>query len=124
MASAQNSGPETAVGRPRGGGVAPDGAPLRIAHVTTERGFGGGEVQVLLLMGALSDSGVEQVLVAPGESQIAQRATQRGHRVVPIGLRHTFDLASVWRLGRLLREVDIVHLHTGRASWLGSIASR
>ena len=109
---------------PRGGATAERGPPLHVAHVSTERGYGGGEVQVLLLMQALAGCGVEQTLVAPPESELARRAAERGHRVVPVGLRHAFDVVSAARLARVLRAVDVAHLHTGRASWLGSLAAR
>ncbi|MEY4672880.1 MAG: hypothetical protein RL148_664 [Planctomycetota bacterium] len=96
---------------------------LRVAHVTTERGFGGGEVQVLLLMEGLRQHGVEQVLVAPRDSKVGALARERGLAVVELPLAHPLDLLSAWRLGRMLRAFDLVHLHSGRAAWLGSIAS-
>lgn len=95
-----------------------------VVHVDTERGFSGGEVQVLLLMEGLRGHGVPQVLVAPPGSDVAERATQRGFEVAAIGLRHSCDVFGVWRLRTLLRGASLVHLHTGRAAWLGSLAAR
>jgi glycosyltransferase involved in cell wall biosynthesis len=45
---------------------------IRILHLSTELGFRGGEQQVLNLMAGLAAAGVEQGLVAPMGSQLAQ----------------------------------------------------
>jgi glycosyltransferase involved in cell wall biosynthesis len=40
-------------------------------------------------------------------------------------MRGDLDLAAVWRLSRHIRAAapDLVHLHTGRAAWLGGLAA-
>lgn len=98
--------------------------PGPIVHVDTEQGFSGGEVQVFLLMEGLRAAGVPQLLVAPPGSESARLARERGLPVAEIALAHQFDLPSVWRLRRLLRSAALVHLHTGRAAWLGCLAAR
>lgn len=95
-----------------------------VVHVNTERGFSGGEVQVFLLMEGLRAAGVPQLLVAPPGSDSVRIARERGFDVAPIGLRHPFDLLGAWRLASKLRSASLVHLHTGRAAWLGSVAAR
>jgi len=101
-------------------------APLRITHVDAERGFSGGEVQVLLLIDGLAARGHQNLLVCPPNSPIAVEATRRGIAVRAVALRGDLDLASVWRLARELRagNADLAHLHTGRAAWLGGLAAR
>lgn len=95
-----------------------------MVHVDTERGFSGGEVQVFLLMEGLRARGVAQVLVVPPGSDSARIGRDRGFEVCEIGLRHQLDLAGVYRLARRIRGASLVHLHTGRAAWLGTIAAR
>ena len=95
-----------------------------VVHVNTERGFSGGEVQVFLLMEGLRSAGVPQLLVAPRDSESLRIANARGFETAAIGLRHAFDLPGVLRLARHLRSAALVHLHTGRAAWLGSLAAR
>ncbi len=102
----------------------PSRSALRVAHVTTERGFGGGEVQVLLLMNGLAAAGVRQTLYCPPGSAIGARARERGLEVRELGMGTYLSFGAVLRLRRALREHDVAHLHTGRASWLGSIAAR
>lgn len=98
--------------------------PLRIAHVTTERGHGGGEVQLGLLIAGLARSGHRQTLVCPAGAALGALAAAAGAEVIAMPLRTYVSFLDVWRLRRILREHDVAHLHTGRASWLGSLAAR
>ncbi len=95
-----------------------------VVHVDPERAWSGGEVQVFLLMEGLRARGVPQLLVAPAGSAAERAARERGFEVAPIAMRHSCDVLSVWRLCSLLRTASLVHLHTGRAAWLGAIAAR
>ncbi len=97
---------------------------LRIAHVDAERGFSGGEVQVFLLMDGLVQRGHRNLLVCPPGSGAAAEAARRGIATRAVPMRGALDVAAVWRLTHHLRAagVDLVHLHTGRAAWLGGLA--
>ena len=95
----------------------------KIAHVDSELGFSGGEVQVLLLMEGLRERGYDQVLVVPPGSEGARRAAARGFEVATVPMRGDLDLPAVLRLQRAFAGVDVVHLHTGRAGWLGGLAA-
>jgi glycosyltransferase involved in cell wall biosynthesis len=101
-------------------------APLRIAHVDAERGFSGGEVQVFLLLQGLAARGHENVLICPPHSRAAAEAARRGVACATVPMRNDLDMLAVARLARRLRQtpVDLVHLHTGRAAWLGAPAAR
>jgi len=100
--------------------------PLAIAHVDAEAGFSGGEVQVFLLMEGLRARGHRNVLCAPPRSGSAREAERRGFELVSVPMRGAADLAAVVRLRGALRRtrVDLVHLHTSRATWLGGLAAR
>lgn len=99
---------------------------MRILHVNGELGFSGGEVQVMLLLRGLREQGLESVLCAAEQSAIAHTARAEDFNVVPVTLRNDMDFPGLFKLlGVMKREkVDVVHLHTGRAIWLGSIAAR
>jgi glycosyltransferase involved in cell wall biosynthesis len=100
--------------------------PLRIAHVDAERGFSGGEVQVFLLMRGLRALGHEVLLVCPPGSRSAKAAEALGIEVRAVRMASDLDLAAVPRLRRAFEgfRADLVHLHTGRATWLGGLAAR
>ncbi len=96
---------------------------LRVLHVDGERGYGGGQRQLLFLARELAGLGVEQALaVRPGS------AMERLGRELPVQLftleqRSDFDVVGargLARLGRALRP-QIVHTHSARA--LGIAAS-
>ncbi len=107
-------------------GREPNAAAVSVAHVDAETGFSGGEVQVFLLMEGLRERGHRCVLVAPPGSRGAARGRERGFEVVEVPMRNDFDLPAVLRIARALRAsgVDLVHGHTGRATWLGALAAR
>ena len=101
-------------------------AQLTIAHVDTESGFSGGQVQVFLLMEGLARAGVRNVLFCRPGSVEEQRARELSVAVRPVPMRGDWQLSAIPRLARgfLEEDVDLVHLHTGRANWLGGWAAR
>lgn len=98
---------------------------MRIVHVDTEKGFRGGENQVLLLMQGLRGLGVEQCLLAREGEELARRAAAEGFEV------HTVARPVSWLPGakKRLRELalgnapSIVHAHTGNAHSLAAAAA-
>ncbi len=99
--------------------------PLRIAHITGEGAFSGGEVQVFLLLEGLRKRGHENVLLCPPDSASADEARRRGIEQRPIRARNEWSPRNAWGIRRqlLASRPDVVHLHTGRANWLGGLAS-
>ena len=98
---------------------------LTIAHVDAESGFSGGETQVFLLMEGLRRRGHQNLLFCPPGSRCEQEASTRGLEARTVAMRGDLDLIAPLRLkaGFLEGGVDLVHLHTGRATWLGGIAA-
>jgi len=101
------------------------GPSLCIAHVDSELRFSGGEVQVFLLMEGLRALGWRNLLVCRPDSRAAAEAAARGFDTRVARMQNDLDLAAVPRLTRIFREsgADLVHLHTGRATWLGGLAA-
>jgi len=99
---------------------------LTIAHVDAERGFSGGEVQVFLLIDGLTRRGHRNVLICPPGSAAALEAARRGVEALGVPMRGDLDALAIVRLAAAYRRsgVDLVHLHTGRAAWLGGLAAR
>ena len=105
---------------------APAAPALRIAHLDPERGFSGGEVQVLLLIEGLAARGHENVLLCRPRGPLALEAARREIPTAAVATHGDLDAFAVWRIARGLRTArpDVVHLHTGRAAWLGGLAAR
>ena len=101
-------------------------APFAIAHVTGETGFSGGEVQLFLLMEGLRERGHRCVLICPPDARSAEEGRARGFEVRGVPMRSSASPLAVWRVAAALRSCapQLVHLHTGRANWLGAPAAR
>jgi glycosyltransferase involved in cell wall biosynthesis len=99
--------------------------PIRTLHISTERGFRGGERQVLFLLKGLIERGHPATLIAQPDSQLARRAEEAGVPVVKITMRCEADaIAFLWICSTLRdNEFKIVHMHTAHAHTLGVAAS-
>ena len=98
---------------------------LTIAHVTGESGFSGGELQVFLLLEGLRARGDRSLLVCPPGSRAEAEAARRGFETRAVSMRSDLSALSALRIRRVLRaaQPDLVHLHSGRANWLGGLAA-
>jgi glycosyltransferase involved in cell wall biosynthesis len=99
--------------------------PLAIAHVTGEAGFSGGEVQLFLLLEGLRRRGDRGLLVCPPGSRAESMAASRGFDTRAVAMQSVFAPLALLRIRRALRAArpDLVHLHSGRANWLGGLAA-
>lgn len=88
---------------------------MRILHVDPERGWGGGEVQVLALARALRARGHEVELAVDPRGRLAAAARAAGLSTCALRVRNHLDVAAGLRLRRLARGADVVHFHTARA---------
>jgi glycosyltransferase involved in cell wall biosynthesis len=93
--------------------------PIKIAHVNVAKAYRGGERQTELLIRALANRGMEQVLVARSDAPLASRFAD-------IDLDIRTISGSVIGVFRETRGVDVVHVHEGRSvygAYLRSLTS-
>jgi len=97
---------------------------LRIAGIDPERGFSGGETQVLGLTLALSRAGHRADLVCDPAGALWERARAAGIRCHALAIRNALDLSAGMRLRAILRRehYDVVHFHTSRAHAMAPLA--
>ncbi|GJM23026.1 MAG: glycosyl transferase [Planctomycetota bacterium] len=98
-----------------------------VVHVDPERGFSGGESQVFLLMeGLRARHGLRSILYGQPGSRPVEEAIKRGFVARAFPMRNDADVMAIVRGTNHLRadKPDLVHLHTGRANWLGGWAAR
>ena len=116
-----------ATGSPEVASVAPDvgAAPRIVVHLDTERGWRGGERQVLWLAQSLDPTRYRSVVVARADEPLAARATAAGLRVELLRPYSEADPFATWSLRRLIQTsgVSIVHAHTGHAVALAALAT-
>jgi glycosyltransferase involved in cell wall biosynthesis len=98
---------------------------MRICHVNTEIGWGGGEAQTLYLVRGLQAAGHECALYLNRRGRLRRFARQAGVEVRLLPGRRFPNPAPFLYLWREIRRgrFDICHLHTGHAVALGTIAT-
>ena len=102
-------------------------AGMKILHVETGRHLYGGPQQVLYLVAALSERGIDNTLVCPPGSGIDSAARAAGIRVQNLFCAGDLDLPFAYRLAQFLKreQPDLVHCHSRRgADVLGGMAAR
>jgi glycosyltransferase involved in cell wall biosynthesis len=99
---------------------------MNILHIDTERGFRGGELQVLLLMKGLNEKGHKNFLVAPYDSILVKKTKSIADSIFIIKPRRIFDVINIFQICRFIDfcQADILHLHTSHAHLIGGIAGR
>jgi glycosyltransferase involved in cell wall biosynthesis len=92
-------------------------------HVDTARTWRGGQQQALLTVLGLRERGHRAVLVAHPQGELYRRALE-GPDLVPLAPRTEIDLASAWKLARIVRQFApaIVHAHDPHAVAMAATA--
>ena len=98
---------------------------LTVVHVDTERGWRGGERQVLWLAEGMRDRGHRGILVARPDDELAKRAAKRSLQIIEMAPHGELDPVAALRLRRAIARSDarIVHAHTAHAAALAAIAT-
>ncbi|MHB8418169.1 MAG: glycosyltransferase [Myxococcales bacterium] len=98
---------------------------MRLLLLTTERGFRGGEVQLVLCAAELAARGHELHLAGPPGAELWARLTGSMVRH-ELRARNDLDLLAARRLRGLIARVrpDLVHAFTPRAQAIARLASR
>ena len=97
-----------------------------IVHTEWSDGFGGQEHRILLECKEMIRRGHRSVVICRPEAEIRRRAAEAGIPVHPMPIRYSFDAAAVAGMVRLFRreKVDVVNTHSGKDSWVGSMAAK
>ena len=88
---------------------------MNVLHVDPERGWGGGEVQVLTLLRELGRRGYRSRLAADPRGRLAREAAAAGVPVEALTVANALDLRAGVRLRALVAGHAVVHFHTARA---------
>jgi glycosyltransferase involved in cell wall biosynthesis len=97
---------------------------MDILHVDPERGWGGGEVQVVSLLRELAARGHRSRVAADPRGRLAREAAAAGIPVEALPVVNAIDLRAGVRLRRLVAGHDVVHFHTARAHALAPFCQR
>ncbi len=92
---------------------------MKILHVDTERGFRGGEQQLIYLLEGLKKLGVEQAVVCRKNDELEKSTKALGIKTYP--LEGSF-FKSVKFLSQISSNYDLVHAHAAKAHTLAVFA--
>ncbi|MFI5346394.1 MAG: glycosyltransferase [Elusimicrobiota bacterium] len=93
-------------------------------HVDGERGFRGGERQLLYLAAALRARGRRNVVYGRAGEELLAEAARQGFETRTLPFLNEWDPVSAWRLAAdAKREGAVIHAHTGHAAGIGAAAS-
>lgn len=98
--------------------------PPAILHVSSMRGWGGGENQVRLLVRELARAGVRQSCLCPDESPLAARLGNLALPVMPVTWRSGSDPRALVAIYQAARDYDIVHCHDAQALQMALLPAR
>ncbi len=98
---------------------------LTVFHVDTERGWRGGERQVLWLAAGMRSRGHRPIIVARAGDELARRAGALKIDVIEAAPRGELDLFAARALRRAIKRTgaQIVHAHTAHAAALAALAT-
>ena len=99
---------------------------LTVLHVDTERGWRGGQRQVLWLAMHMRALGHRPIVVARAGEALAQRLAEQGIQVLPVRPVTELDPFAAAALRRVIRRdgIHVVHAHAGHAVALAALAAR
>ncbi|MDE2510917.1 MAG: glycosyltransferase, partial [Elusimicrobia bacterium] len=93
-------------------------------HVDGERGFRGGERQLLYLASALRARGRRNVIYCRAGQDLEAEAGRQGFETRTLPFLNEWDILSASRLAAdARREGAVIHAHTGHAAGVGSLAA-
>jgi glycosyltransferase involved in cell wall biosynthesis len=97
-----------------------------IVHTEWSDGFGGQEHRILLECREMMRRGHRAAIVCRPEALLLGRAGDAGIPVIPVPIRSSADLAAVAAMVRIFRQrgATVVNTHSGKDSWVGSVAAK
>ncbi len=104
----------------------PTETPYRILHTEWSSGWGGQEQRIILECRKAMERGHEVLIACQPGSGILERAQEAGIPTVIVRMRSGYDPQAVLELVRVIRrwKANVVNTHSGKDTWLGSIAAR
>lgn len=99
---------------------------FRILHTEWSSGWGGQEQRIILECKKAQEFGHDVLIACQPESGILVKAREVGIPVAEVVMRSGFDPRAILQLVQIIRsrQIDIVNTHSGKDTWLGSIAAR
>lgn len=92
---------------------------MKILHVDTEKGWRGGEQQLLYLVKELKERGVDVAVACRVGDELEKRCRKEGITVYPLKGNQTGDILRVGALGK---DYDLIHAHAAKAHTIAALS--
>lgn len=99
---------------------------IKVMHLASNPEWAGAEVHLATLAASLkTDNRVEISVTVFHNGKLVDYLKSQGIRVYILPLKWLFDITSVFKLARLLKDnnIDIIHTHGYKANLIGALAS-
>lgn len=98
---------------------------MKILHLSSERGWRGGEQQVAYLIEELNRLGVENIVACRDNSSFANRCKSNGWPYHSLAFRSSLDLSTAWAIKKICRKenVDLIHIHSGKSHGIAVLSA-
>lgn len=99
---------------------------FNILHTEWSNGWGGQEQRIILECRKAMERGHTVLIACQPGSGILARAEETGIPTAIVRMRSGYDPLAILQLAILIRsrKIDVVNTHSGKDTWLGSIAAR
>jgi glycosyltransferase involved in cell wall biosynthesis len=98
----------------------------KILHTEWSNGWGGQEQRIILECRKAMERGHEVLIACQPGSGILAKAVETGIPTVLVRMRSAYDPRAILQMVRIIRQhkIDVVNTHSGKDTWLGSIAAK
>ncbi len=99
---------------------------IKVMHTEWSDGWGGQEIRIISEMEGVRAEGVEVFLACKEDSQIKEKAIEKGFKVFILPFKGNTDLKTLHGLYSIIKKnkVNIVNTHSGKDTWVGGIAAK
>ncbi len=101
------------------------GKPMRVLHLSSEKGWRGGEQQIAYLVNELNRLGIDNRVGCEKNSRFEELCVKNKWKYFTSGFSSSLNLVTAARVAKLCREnnIDILHLHTSKSHTVGVIST-
>ncbi len=92
---------------------------MKILHVNTERGWRGGEQQLLYLIRGLKHRGINSTVACRKGEELEERCRKEGFETIPLSGNQLRDLLTIGIIGK---DFDIIHAHAAKAHTISALS--
>ena len=98
---------------------------MRVLHMSSEKGWRGGEQQLAYLLDGLTQRNVSNVLAVKAGSRLQNFSREHNIPCYPMAFSNSIDLASAFRISKICKreKIDVIHLHSSKAQGVGVLST-